>query len=240
MCSSANPTEVSLQQSQAAFTNTLDTSFKTTFANQQQILGTLSSTLQKAILNPQGFTPAEMVALRTGATATTAQQTENAQKAAAAYGASHGGADLGSGVQSEIQGEIATGGAQQTATEQNQITVADAQQRQQNYWNAIQGLTNVGNAYNPNGYAANATGAANSVTSASNAITSEEQAGWQDAFGVVSGVAGLATAAAGMPFGGGPTSSIGNVLFSAAGGGAGPGNPGGAPVSLANTPNVIQ
>jgi len=199
MCSSANPTEVSLQQSQAAFTNTLDSSFKTTFANQQQILGTLSSTLQKAILNPQGFTPAEMTALRTGATDTTAAQTQNAQKAAAAYGASHGGADLGSGVQSQVQGDIATGGAQQLAGEQNQITVANAQQQQSNYWNAIQGLTNVGNAYNPNGYAANANSSANAVTNASNAITSETEQGWQNAFGVVSGVAGLASAAAGIP-----------------------------------------
>jgi hypothetical protein len=199
MCSSPNPTEVALQQSQAAFTNTLDSSFKSTFANQQTILGMLSTNLQKMIVNPQGFTPAEMTALRTGATDTTATQTENAQKSAAAYGASHGGADLGSGVQSMIQGDIATGGAQQLSQEQNQITVANAQQQQQNYWNAIQGLTQVGNAYNPTGYADSATRSANAVTNASNAITSEEQAGWQDAFGVVSGVAGLVSAAAGIP-----------------------------------------
>jgi len=199
MCSSANPTETSLQQSQAAFTNTLDSSFKSTFAAQQAILGSLSTTLQKMILNPQGFTPAEMTALRTGATDTTAMQTENAEKSAAAYGASHGGADLGSGVQSQIQGDIATGGSEQLSQEQNQITVANAQQQQQNYWNAINGLTQVGSAYNPAGYANAATNAANSVTSASNAITAEEQTGWQDAFGVVSGVTGLASAAAGIP-----------------------------------------
>lgn len=197
MCSSANPTEVSLQQSQAAFTNTLDTSFKSTFANQQQILGTLSSRLTSMLNNPTGFGPKMLTALRTNATDTTAAQTQNAEKSAAAYGASHGGADLGSGVQSQIQGDIATGGAQQLSQEQNQITVADAQQQQQNYWSAINGLTQVGNAYNPNGYASNANSSANAVTSASNAITSEQQTGWQNAMGIVSGVAGLATAGAG-------------------------------------------
>lgn len=197
MCSEADQSEVALRDAELSFTKTLQASFATTFANQQQILGTLSTALQKQIANPQGFTPAEMSALRTGATDTAAVTTANAQKAAAAYSASHGGADLGSGVQSEIQGEIATGGSTQLSQNQNQITVANAQQQQQNYWNAIGGLTQVGAAYDPTGYANASTGAAGATTAASNAISAEQQQGWQNAFGLVSGAAGLATAGAG-------------------------------------------
>jgi hypothetical protein len=217
MCSSANPTELALQQSQASFTNTLQSSFSTAFAANQSILGNLSSTLTKMVANPTGYTPAEMAALRTGATDTVASQTADAERADAAYGASHGGADLGSGVQAQIEGQTTTAGMEQQSQEQNQITVANAQQQQQNYWNAISGLTQVGNAYNPTGYAGAETNAANSTTSASNAVTAEQEQGWQNAFGVVQGVAGLATAAAGLPsFGGGGLPSADSATIGSA------------------------
>jgi hypothetical protein len=216
MCSSANPTEQALQQSQAAFTGTLQNSFSQTFAQNQQILGSLSSTLQKAIANPQGYTPAEMAALRTNATDTVANSTANAQRAAGAYNSAHGGADLGSGVAAQISGQATQAGIQANSQAQNQISVANAQQQQQNYWNAIGGLTQVGAAYNPTGYAGAETGAANSTTGASQAVSAEQQQGWQNAFGVVQGVAGLGMAAAGLPsFGGGAGGGY------ATGGGAG-------------------
>jgi hypothetical protein len=219
MCSSADPTEQGLEQSQAAFTNTLQSAFSTTFAANQQILGTLSSTLEKAIANPQGFTPAEMTALRTNATDTVAGQTANAQRGAAAYGATHGGQNLGSGVQAQIQGQVATGGMQQLSGEQNQITVANAQQQQQNYWNAVSGLTNVGAAYNPTGYAGAETSAANSTTSAAAQTLAEQQSGWQDAFGVVSGVAGLGMAASKIDWGGGGSAPAPSNGYDPGGGG---------------------
>jgi hypothetical protein len=208
MCSSADPTEKGIEQSQAAMTSTLQDAFKSTFANNQQILGTLSATLEKAIADPQGFTPAEMTALRTNATDTVAGQTADAERSVAAYGATHGGANLGSGVQAQISGEVVSGGSRQLSSEQNQITVADAQQKQQNYWNAISGLTNVGAAYNPTGYAGAETNAANSTTSAAAQTLAERQSGWQDAFGVVSGIAGLGMAAAGIPSFGGAAGPI--------------------------------
>lgn len=210
MCSEADPTEQALRDSQAAFTTTMQSAFSKTFASNQAILGSLTNDLTKVIANPQGYTPAEMTALRTGATDTVAQATKNATIAAGNYAASHGGADLGSGVTAQIEGGIQTSGMQQTAQEQNQITIANAERQQQNYWNAISGLTQVGAAYNPTGYANAETNSANATTNASNAVTQEQQAGWQNAFGVVSGVAGLASAAAGVAggFGGGaPTSA---------------------------------
>lgn len=203
MCSDADPTQEALRNSQAAFTTTLQNAFKTTFAANQAILASLTATLEKAIANPQGYTAQELTALRTGATDTVAQATLNAQRGAGAYAATHGGADLGSGVQAQIQGSIGTAGAEQLAREQGQISIANAERQQQNYWNAIYGLTQVGAAYNPQGYAAQETGSANATTSASHEVAAEKQQGWQNAFGIVSGIAGLASAAAGIPsFGG--------------------------------------
>lgn len=212
MCSSADPTQEKLRDSQAAFTNTLQTAFKSTFANQQQILSGLTATLTKAIANPAGFTPAQMAALRTGAMDSTANTTANATKAAGEYAATHGGADLGSGVQAQIQGGIQVAGAQQLAGQNQQITLADAAQRQQNYWNSISGLTQVGAAYNPAGIAGVETNSANATSTASQVVDAERQQSWNNAFGVVNGIAGLAGAATGlggltslMPKGKGPS-----------------------------------
>lgn len=220
MCSSANPTEQALQQSQAQFTNTLQSAFTTAFAANQSILGNLTTTLTKAIANPQGYTAPEMAALRTNATDTVATQTANADSAAAAYGASHGGADLGSGVQAQIQGQVQAQGMQADSQAQNQITIANAQQQQTNYWNAINGLTQVGAAYNPTGIASAETNSANATTSASQAVSAEQEQSWQNAFGVVKGVAGLAGAA----LTGGASSVIGGAM-SGFGGANGPSDP---------------
>lgn len=201
MCSSADPTQQALRDSQKAFTDTLQASFKTTFAANQAILGNLTSILTKAIANPQGYSPAALTALRTTATDTVAQQTSNATRAAAEYSATHGGSDLGSGVNAQIQGQVQAEGMKTLSAEQNQISIANAERQQQNYWNAISGLTNVGAAYNPQGYAAQETGSANATTSASHEVAAEKQQSWNNAFGVVKGITGLVSAAVPM-FGG--------------------------------------
>jgi hypothetical protein len=204
VCSEANPTEEALQQSDAAFTNTLQTSFQQAFGAQSNILAGLTKQLQATAANPSGFSPAMLTAMRTQATTGTAQQTQAAQQAANAYIAAHGGADLGSGVGAQITGQVQSAGLQAQTGAQTNIGIANAQQQQTNYWNAIGGLGQVANAYNPTGFANAATNASNATTNASNAIQSEQQQSWQNAFGVVQGVAGLASAAAGIPsFGGG-------------------------------------
>lgn len=199
MCSSADPTQQALRDSQAAFTNTLQSSFKTSFAANQSILANLSSTLTQAIAHPQGYTPQEMAALRTGVTDSVATGTANATRAAGAYNASHGGADLGSGVAAQIEGGIQATGMQAESAGQSQVSIANAEAQRANYWNAINGLTQVGAAYNPAGYAGAEIGSSKATTDASAAVTAEQQNSWQNAFGVVKGVSGLVTAAAGIP-----------------------------------------
>lgn len=202
MCSTADPTQVALRDSQKAFTDTLQSSFKTTFAANQAILGNLTSILTKAIASPQGYSPAELTALRTTATDTVAQQTSNATRAASEYSATHGGADLGSGVNAQIQGQIQAEGMKTLSTEQNQISIANAERQQQNYWQAISGLQQVGAQYNPTSYAAQETSSANATTAASHEVAAEKQQSWNNAFGVIKGITGLAAVAA-APFTGG-------------------------------------
>lgn len=197
MCSSANPDEESLLQSQRAMTDTLDADYKTAFSQNQNVLAGLRTNLQDMIAHPKGFDPATEAAMRTSATDTNATQFANATRSANAYNSAHGGANLGSGVAAQINGQIAGTGAAIQSQNQNSITEANGQLQNENYWKGIAGLQGVANAYNPTGYANAASGSADATTNAANAVLSEQQAGWQNAMGVVNGIAGLASAGAG-------------------------------------------
>jgi hypothetical protein len=155
-----------------------------------------------------GFTSAQQAALRTGAMDTTSQQFGAAKADAGAAAARYGG-DVASGVTGQIEGSLAGQEAETESGEQNKITEANAELQQSNYWKGIQGLSNVASEYNPTGYAGAATSAENATTNAANAVQSESEQSWQNTFGVISGISGLASAAAGMPMpsGGGGGSS---------------------------------
>ena len=196
MCSSGDATAKATEQADAAFTNTLQGSFSSAFANNQAILSSLNTTLSNIVKNPTGFTPAALTAMRTGATDTTATQFQNAERSANAVAAAHGGGALPSGVAAQVSGQIAQGAAAQQSQEQNQITLANAQQQQSNYWNAISGLGNVASMENPTGYSNSAATNSNASTNAGNLLLQSQQAGWQDIGGIISGVAGLGTAIA--------------------------------------------
>jgi hypothetical protein len=215
LCCSGDSTVKSTETAQAAFTNTLNSSFKTAFGNNQSILGSLTSKLTDSMNNPQGFSPSVLASMRTNATQNVQQQVKNAQVAANAYGASHGTADIGSGVQAQIQGGIGSAGATETANELNNINIQSGLLQNQNYWNAISGLTNVAQAQNPTGYAGAETSAANSVGNLSQAYLASQQAGWQDVGGIVSGIAGLGMAGVGafngLGFGGSNVGTAGKA-----------------------------
>lgn len=196
-CSDPSSDSVANEKSSLAMTQTLQKDFGTAFSEQQSVLGSLQGELQNAVAKPTGYTPQMMAALRTGAVDTTNLEFNQA-KASAASGAARYGGDVASGVTAQTVGGVAALEAETQSQEQNQITVANAQQQQQNYWRGIQGLTNVGAAYNPNAVASNAVGSSEATTKAAAQVQSEEQQGWQDAFGVVSGISGLVAAGTGV------------------------------------------
>jgi hypothetical protein len=201
MCSDPNATEEANFQASATMAQTLQADFGSAFAHNQAILGNLTTALNQAVAKPMGFTSAQQAALRTGAMDTTTQQFNAAKSAAGAAAARYGG-DVASGVTGQIEGSLAGQEAETESGQQNQITEANAELQQQNYWKGIQGLSNVASEYNPTGYAGATTSAENATTGAANAVQSESEQSWQNTFGVISGISGLASAAAGMPTGG--------------------------------------
>jgi hypothetical protein len=197
MCCSGDSQAKATEATQAAFTSTLTSAFNTAFAGNQAVLNKLIPTLTNAINNPQGFDPKTLALMKTNAADTVGAQTANAQTAANAYLASHGGADLGSGVAAQIKGSIAGAGATETAKEESGIDIQSGLLQNQNYWNAISGLTSVANAENPTGIANAESNSANATADLSKSVLASQQAGWQDVGGIISGIAGLGTAAVG-------------------------------------------
>jgi hypothetical protein len=162
--------------------------------------------------NPHGFDAKTLALMKTNASDTVTQQTLNAQQSANAYLATHGGSTLGSGVAAQIKGGIAAAGAGEQSREQSGIDIQSGLLANQNYWNAISGLTNVANSENPEGLANSEISSANSVGDLSKAYSASKFAGLQAFGGLVSGIAGLGTAVAGMKspkFGGSSGSSAG-------------------------------
>jgi hypothetical protein len=197
VCSGGDKTAKASEVSAAAFQNTLQGSFQTAFGANQAILNTLTAKLTDTINNPKGFDPKTFALLKTGASDTVARQTEQAQIAASSAMARHGGPDLGSGVEAQVHGEIGAAGATEQARESSNIDIASGELQNENYWRAISGLTNVAQAENPTGYAGAANSSAESVSSLSRSVLASQQAGWQNTFGIISGIAGLGSAAIG-------------------------------------------
>jgi hypothetical protein len=131
------------EQKQLTVTDQIMNMFQAQYNDQEGILNFLKTNLQPQVTNPKGMSDADLAAARTLSTDTVAQQTKNAQIAANAAAARTGGAALPSGVSTMIEASAAEQGAQQQAQQQNQITLANQQLKEQNYLAAISGLTGV-------------------------------------------------------------------------------------------------
>ena len=189
-----------LQQAQTAMTNTLNTDYTTSFGEQQQVLSNLNAKLNYIAQNPQGYTPQQLATATTSINENTATAAKQALGSAAAFAASHGGADVGNGAVGEIAGQIGSQAAQSKAQSLASLSQQNQAMKQQNFWNAISGLNSVGSQY---GGAAGtsiggASSTANSATQAGSGALAAQQAGWQDLGGVISGISGLASAGAGI------------------------------------------
>jgi hypothetical protein len=122
------------------FMGTLRKAFSTQFANQQSVLNFLNGKFQSMAANPYSSSPAI-----SGSIQQSAVDTQNAQKAAQAAIAARGGSTLPSGVNAQIEGQIAASGA-------NEESALTTQAAQQNYWNALNGEQAVAQMENPLGY----------------------------------------------------------------------------------------
>lgn len=181
--------------SQMQFNDQLMKIFQSQYAGQKGVLDYLQGKMQSNINNPKGYTDAQLTSMRTQATDSTAAQFQNAQKALQ-NNAAMGTDGLPSGVraQNEAALQAAQAGAQSNA--QENITAADANLQQSNYWNSVNTLSGVAAQQNPLGYSGARTsgteavsGGVNATSGASNAQTNAYNAGnsWM---GMVGGLAG--------------------------------------------------
>jgi hypothetical protein len=197
MCSSGDSTAKSAESTSAAFQDTLTKAFQTQFGQNQDLYNFLSGTLKSQVSNPQGYGDTTLAAMRTGATDTIASQYQNAQKVLQNRQFINGGEALPSGVNAMQTGALAQGQASDTAKTQNDITTADANLKQQNYWNAVSALNGVNQGNNANGTANTANGAGSTTANLSSAVTSSQAAAMSPFNALIGAAGGVASAAVG-------------------------------------------
>jgi hypothetical protein len=182
MCSGGDRTLRAGESAQNQFNSTLTNAFNAQFGNQQNVLNFLTNKLQATVNNPQGFSPEALAAARSSAIENTAGNYANAARTVNNQIAARGGSALPSGVNAQIQGELAAGAANQESQNLNQINLANEQQRQNNYWNAVQGLSGTANMYNPNGIAGEVNAGTNALTNIGQAFNATTQQGFGATF----------------------------------------------------------
>jgi hypothetical protein len=198
------------EQQQNAFSAQLMDVFKAQYGQQQGVLNYLQGKMQPMIDNPTGYGDKALTAMRTSSDDQISNQYQNAQKTLQSNSFAMGGRDLPSGVDSQLAASLLNGEAQDKAGAQNQITMADENLKQSNYWNAVNTLNGVGTEYNPQSYAGASTGASGASSGAAGAVASTSQANTAASnSGFLSKLAGGFGSALGSGLAGGLTGGLG-------------------------------
>jgi hypothetical protein len=160
--------QVTLQSSkqELQFQSQLMSLFQQQFSDQKGVLDFLQGTLKPEIAKAaagEGFSPEALAAMRTSSTDTTAAQFQNAQAALNQELKTSGSSNVPSGVTVGADTALLTEAAKAQAGGQRQITLANANQAQNNFWNSINALNGVSAQINPLGYAGSASGAGGTV-----------------------------------------------------------------------------
>jgi hypothetical protein len=192
--STAHDAEVQQMQ----FDKQLMTVFQQQFATQSNTLSYLKSKLQPQIDNPTGLSDAGLAAARTSSDDQLSQGYQNAQQALNAKMATSGESQLPSGVGAQLNSALLNAEAADKATSQNQITMQNEQLKQQNYWNAVNGLNGVAAQNNPLGYANSATAGSGAVANLSQAVTASSGPTFGSILGGIAGGAASGASAAGF------------------------------------------
>jgi len=182
LCKGGDKTVEAGEHSQQGFINTLMGTFRQQFGASSAILNFLNNRLTQMATNPTGFAPSTKAALTTNAIQQSATDVANAQRAANTAAAAHGGNGLPSGVQAQVAGQIQAAGANEETDALNNIRLADAQQQQENYWNAIKGLSGVASAEDPTAYGSLVNSGQGALAGLSNADTGAKQTGFGNSF----------------------------------------------------------
>jgi hypothetical protein len=198
-------------------TSTFNADYSQAFSEQQSVLGQTMAKFAAFAANPMGYTPQQLHAATTSINESTQQAATQALGQAAAFAASHGGsADISGGGAAALAGDIAAKTALTKSSELASLSQQNEAMKQENLWRGLQGLSGVGSQFGDAAAraAAGAGSAAGSAVSAGGGALQAQQAGWENTFGVMKGLAGLATAAPGFNLAGGASqpNSAGGTL----------------------------
>jgi hypothetical protein len=155
-------------QAQLAQNQQLMNIMQTQYGAQSQIYNYMSGKMTAMMNNPTGYSQQQLTSMQTSANDNLTNQYQSAQQALNQSEFTNGSRDLPSGVNDQLNASLLNSEASDKASAQNQITQANANLQQQNYWNAANALSGVAAGENPLGYASAATGASNAASSAGN------------------------------------------------------------------------
>jgi hypothetical protein len=165
------------QQQQLQFSQQLMNVFQQQYGQQQQVLQYLQGKMTPIIdAGGTGYGDQALASMRTSATDNLSNQYQNAQKALQAHEDTSGGRDLPSGVNAQLDASLFSSEAADNAGAQNQITQANENLKQQNYWNAVNEYNGIGASFNPQSYASGSSTASGAASSAGSSLASLSQA----------------------------------------------------------------
>lgn len=199
MCSSGGSIgtdDKALQNANLAANQNFLADARTAFAGQQNIIARQTAQANQMITNPMGYSPQELKIASSNINDNFARAAKGALGSAAAFAATHGGADVGGGGAAQMVGEIGTAEAGGAASARAGLAQQNKELQRQQMNLGLETLNQAGAG------AAGATGAAisgagttgkTSVEAGTGADEAQKQA-WSN-FGSALGVAGSAVSA---------------------------------------------
>ena len=171
------------------------------YANQQAIYAPMAAQFQSIFdMGPsqEGFSQAEKDALNAQAIEGTGTNYSGAAKAVREQMAGRGGGDepVSSGVQAQMDEEMAASSAAEESKEETGITTQDYATGRANYENAATGLEKIAAGENPVGYEQAQTQAGSAASTTATTIEAEQNSWVNAALGAAGSIAGAAIIAA--------------------------------------------
>jgi hypothetical protein len=176
------------EATQIQMNNLLYGIFQAQFSEQQQMQSYLINQLEPIIANPPGYGQAGLTAMETSATDTISQQAQNAQQALQDQ-EYISGRELPSGTDTQMQEQLLSAEGAEKAQAQQQITLANENLKQQQYWSALSMLSGGTGALNMNplSYAQTFNQGGQTLSGLSQAETASQQSGIMGALGGLAG-----------------------------------------------------
>ena len=202
MCSSGGKVAANDQALQdanlAANTNFLNDS-KIAFGEQQAIQAKQTAFANNLMANPMGYTPKELALQTTNVNENFAKSAQRALGSAAAFGATHGAADVGGGGAGAIAGQIGEMAAGGKAGALADIASKNEAMKRESMLTGLNELNVAGGAAQSaeGGTISGASETGRTTTDAGTGVLAAKEAGWQHLTGILGAIGGAAKAGVG-------------------------------------------